>query len=157
MEVEKKGLLPTLFKLHPSHNESGSFSPIWIEFAVNFGGCKRVLSQILQNVAQNCSHNSVHQKKRYVCLWGYVTLISWHLKVFLRNQYCNWKAKPLNSELYFRWQIVIRWCYTLCCPWLQGCSRLPWDSRVAGAERDYFHANSMSSCATSERTQVLIL
>lgn len=52
MEIEKKGLLPALLKLYPFHNESGSFSLIWIEFALNFGisGCERVLSQILEIV-----------------------------------------------------------------------------------------------------------
>lgn len=70
MEVEKNGLLPALFKFHPFHNKSGSFSLIWLEFALNFdiSGCERLLSQILEIVPQelyHSSHNFVHQKKRY--------------------------------------------------------------------------------------------
>lgn len=121
---------------------------------------KRALLQTVKSVTQNCTTVvtiALFIWKIHMYAFENRQLSFPDTERYLRKQYCIWKFKSLNSALYFRWQIVIRRCDSLCCPRLEGRSGLPWDSWVSRAERYYFHANGMSSCATSKRSQVFIL
>lgn len=152
------------------HSSSGVLFTIKLGFFHSFGlnshyilalvDNKRALLQTVKSVTQNCTTVvtiALFIWKIHMYAFENRQLSFPDTERYLRKQYCIWKFKSLNSALYFRWQIVIRRCDSLCCPRLEGRSGLPWDSWVSRAERYYFHANGMSSCATSKRSQVFIL
>lgn len=152
------------------HSSSGVLFTIKLGFFHSFGlnshyilalvDNKRALLQTVKSVTQNCTTVvtiALFIWKIHMYAFENRQLSFPDTERYLRKQYCIWKFISLNSALYFRWQIVIRRCDSLCCPRLEGRSGLPWDSWVSRAERYYFHANGMSSCATSKRSQVFIL
>lgn len=160
---KKKGMLHALFEWSPFHNEV----VVWIQSKgvkkkniLALVDNKRALLQTVKSVTQSCTTVvtvALFIWKIHMYAFENRQLSFPDTERYLRKQYCIWKFKSLNSALYFRWQIVVRRCDSLCCPRLEGRSGLPWDSWVSRAERYYFHANSMSSCATSKRSQVFIL